>query len=57
MEILLGLVAMTLAAGVTLILPLIAWARTHRLERQLTDHKEKIRNRKHPQEQPRKAGI
>ena len=28
-----------------------------KLERQLTDHKERIRNRKHPQEQPRKAGI
>ena len=28
-----------------------------KLERQLTDHKEKVRNRKHPQEQPRKAGI
>jgi uncharacterized membrane protein len=36
-EILLGLVAMALAAGVTFILPLIAWARTHRLERQLTE--------------------
>jgi uncharacterized membrane protein len=36
-EILLGLVAMALGAGVTFILPLIAWARTHRLERQLTE--------------------
>jgi uncharacterized membrane protein len=34
-EILLGLVAMALAAGVTFILPLVAWARTHRLERQI----------------------
>jgi uncharacterized membrane protein len=36
-EILLGLVAIALAAGITFILPLITWARTHRLERQLTE--------------------
>ena len=28
-----------------------------KLERQLTDHKEKIRNRKHPQSAPRKPGM
>jgi len=28
-----------------------------KLERQLTDHKDKIRNRKHPEEAPRKAGM
>ena len=28
-----------------------------KLERQLTDHKEKFRNRKHPMETPKKAGI
>ena len=28
-----------------------------KLERQLTDHKEKYRNRKHPIEAPKKAGI
>lgn len=28
-----------------------------KLERQLTDHKEKIRNRKHPQQTPKKAGM
>ena len=28
-----------------------------KLERQLTDHKEKFRNRKHPSTTPKKAGI
>ena len=28
-----------------------------KLERQLSDHKKKIRNRKHPEETPKKAGI
>src|SRR5439155_7937939 len=36
-EIFLGLVLMALAAGVTLILPLVAWIRTHRLERQMSE--------------------
>ena len=28
-----------------------------KLERQLTEHKKKIRNRKHPEETPKKTGI
>ena len=28
-----------------------------KLERQLSEHKKKFRNRKHPEESPRKAGI